>query len=251
MAGHSHWANIVRKKSAVDKKRGKLFGKLSRAIMVAARNGGGDPAMNLPLRYAIDKARQASMPKDSIEKAVKKGTGELEGENLEEILYEGYGPGGVAIMVNTLTDKRTRTVDDLRNIFKKNGGEMGKAGCVAYLFNFTGFFGIPAEGIDEEELLDVVIEAGAGDMKRQGDTFEITCEPSAFNDVQAALEEHNITVDISETTYLPVTQVEVDEDNAPKVMRLLELLDDNDDVQSVYSNANFSDELMEQLAKEG
>ncbi len=219
--------------------------------MVAARNGGGDPAMNLPLRYAIDKARQASMPKDSIEKAVKKGTGELEGENLEEILYEGYGPGGVAIMVNTLTDKRTRTVDELRNIFKKNGGEMGKSGCVAYLFNFTGFFSIPTESVDEEELMEVVLEAGAGDMKREGEAFEITCDPSAFNDVQAALTAHEIAPEMSETTYLPVTQVDVDEDNAQQVMRLLELLDDNDDVQSVYSNANFSDELMENLAKNG
>jgi len=166
MSGHSHWATIKHKKGAIDAKRGKLFSKLSRAIIIAARNGGGDPEMNLKLRYAIDKARQVSMPKDNIERAVKRGTGELEGLTFEEIQYEGYGPGGVAILVDVLTDNRNRASGEVRKIFERGGGKMGSAGCVAYLFERKGFFTVAAKGTDEDKLMEIALEAGADDMRR-------------------------------------------------------------------------------------
>src|SRR5437870_3888632 len=184
MSGHSHWATIKHKKGATDAKRGKLFSKLSRAIIIAARHGGGDPEMNLKLRYAIDKARQVSMPKDNIERAVKRGTGEVEGLTFEEILYEGYGPGAVAILIEVLTDNRNRTSSEIRKIFERSGGKMGSAGCVAYLFDRKGLFVIPADAIDEDTLMGIALDAGADDLKRAGNHFEITCDPSAFNKVQ-------------------------------------------------------------------
>src|SRR5438034_3170739 len=188
MSGHSHWATIRHKKGAIDAKRGKLFSKLSRAIIIAARHGGGDPEMNLKLRYAIDKARQVSMPKDNIERAVKRGTGELEGQTLEEITYEGYGPGGVAIMVEVLTDNRNRTAGEIRKIFERSGGKMGSAGCVSYLFERKGIFGIDANQADEDTLMSLALDAGADDLKRVGSTFEITCDPTAFSAVQVAIQ---------------------------------------------------------------
>ncbi len=251
MAGHSHWANIVHKKGAADKKRGKLFGKLSKAIMVAARNGGGDPDMNLRLRYAIDKARQNSMPKDTIERAVKKGTGELGSDSFEEILYEGYGPGGVAVMCDILTDNRNRTASEIRKLFEISGGNLGTSGCVAYLFDRKGLISFPAEEIGEEELMEVVLEAGAEDMKRQGDNFEILTDPSTFSDVQKAIEDAGITPEVCEISQIPQTEVEVDLETGQKVMKLMEALDDHDDIQNVYSNVNFSDELVAELSKEG
>src|ERR1700733_5566852 len=184
MSGHSHWATIKHKKGAIDAKRGKLFSKLSRAIIIAARNGGGDPEMNLKLRYAIDKARQVSMPKDNIERAVKRGTGDMEGMTFEEILYEGYGPGGVAVLVDVLTDNRNRTSGEIRKIFDRAGGKMGSSGSVGYLFERKGVFVIPAEGKDEDALMGIALDAGAEDMKRSGDTFEILCDPSAFAQVR-------------------------------------------------------------------
>lgn len=244
MAGHSHWANIVHKKGAADKKRAKLFSKLSRAIIVAAKNGGGDPDMNLRLRYAIDKARQASMPKDNIERAIKKGTGESGGDNFDEVLYEGYGPGGVAVMVDILTDNRNRTSGEVRKIFERAGGSLGTSGCVAYLFDRKGLFSIPASEIEEDELMTLALEAGADDLKREGDAFEITCDPSAFSDVEAMLERHKIPMNVAEVTNLPQTQVEVDLETGKKIVWLMETLDDHDDIQNVYSNADFSDELM-------
>src|SRR5438270_5885691 len=173
MSGHSHWATIKHKKGAIDAKRGKLFSKLSRAIIIAARHGGGDPETNLKLRYAIDKARQVSMPKDNIERAVKRGTGEMEGLTFEEILYEGYGPGGVAIMVEVLTDNRNRTASEIRKIFERSGGKMGSAGCVAYLFERKGTFSVDAKTVDEDTLMGVALDAGDDDMKRSGCNFDI------------------------------------------------------------------------------
>src|SRR5579862_6174329 len=188
MSGHSHWATIKHKKGAIDAKRGKLWSKLSRAIIIAARHGGGDPNMNLKLRYAIDKARQVSMPKDNIERAIKRGTGDMEGMTFEEITYEGFGPGGVAILVDVLTDNRNRTSGEVRKIFERAGGNMGSAGCVCYLFERKGVFSVNAEGVDEDTLMGIVLDVGADDMKRDGHTFEIVCDPTVFNKVQEALQ---------------------------------------------------------------
>src|SRR5437762_2799628 len=181
MSGHSHWATIKHKKGAIDAKRGKLFSKLSRAIIIAARHGGGDPETNLKLRYAIDKARQVSMPKDNIERAVKRGTGEVEGLTFEEILYEGYGPGGVAVLVEVLTDNRNRTASEIRKLFERSGGKLGSAGSVAYLFERKGLFGIDTTTVDVDTLMGVILDAGADDLKRAGGTFEVTCDPAVFN----------------------------------------------------------------------
>src|SRR5216683_7531047 len=180
MSGHSHWATIKHKKGATDAKRGKLWSKLSRAIIIAARNGGGDPVMNIKLRYAIDKARAVSMPKDNIERAIKRGTGDLEGLIYEEITYEGFGPGGTAVLVDVLTDNRNRTAGEVRKIFERNGGNMGSAGCVGYLFERKGLFGVHAEGVDEDTLMGIVLDAGADDLKLVGNTFDITCDPASF-----------------------------------------------------------------------
>src|SRR5579862_8474987 len=191
MSGHSHWATIKHKKGAVDAKRGKLWSKLSRAIIIAARHGGGDPGMNLKLRYAIDKARAVSMPKDNIERAIKRGTGETEG-TFEELTYEGYGPGGTAVLVDVLTDNRNRTNGEIRKIFERCGGKMGSAGTVAYLFERKGIFSVDAKTTDEDTLMSVILEAGADDLQRQDDNFEIVCDPTIFNEVKAALEKATI-----------------------------------------------------------
>ena len=195
MSGHSHWATIKHKKGAIDAKRGKLWSKLSRAIIIAASNGGGDPNMNLKLRYAIDKARAVSMPKDNIERAIKRGTGETEGHHLEEITYEGYGPGGVAVLVDMLTDNRNRTAGEIRKIFERGGGKMGSAGYVAFLFERKGMFFVEAEGKDEDTLMGIALEAGADDLKRAGGKFEITCDPAQFNQVQEALQKNSLDAD--------------------------------------------------------
>jgi YebC/PmpR family DNA-binding regulatory protein len=244
MSGHSHWATIKHKKGAIDAKRGKLWSKLSRAIIIAARNGGGDPTMNLKLRYAIDKAREVSMPKDNIERAIKRGTGDVEGMVFEEITYEGFGPGGVALLVDVLTDNRNRTNGEVRKIFERGGGNMGSAGCVGYLFERKGLFGVPAAGLDEDTLMGIALEAGADDLKREGDRFEITCDPTAFNKVQEALKANNIPIDNAELTQLGKVPVETDVETGKKVMRLIEAIDDHDDVQHVYSNLSVTDAMM-------
>jgi YebC/PmpR family DNA-binding regulatory protein len=244
MSGHSHWATIKHKKGAIDAKRGKLFSKLSRAIIIAARHGGGDPETNLKLRYAIDKARQVSMPKDNIERAVKRGTGEMEGLTFEEILYEGYGPGGVAILVEVLTDNRNRTASEIRKIFERSGGKMGSAGCVAYLFERKGIFSIDASTTDEDTLMGVALDAGADDLKRSGSTFDITCDPSLFSHVQQALQQHGLTPVVAEISQVPKAPVDVEAETGKKVVRLMEALDDQDDAQNVYSNVNISEEMV-------
>jgi YebC/PmpR family DNA-binding regulatory protein len=249
MSGHSHWATIKHKKGAIDAKRGKLFSKLSRAIIIAARHGGGDPEMNLKLRYAIDKARQVSMPKENIERAVKRGTGEVEGLTFEEITYEGYGPGGVAILVEVLTDNRNRTASEIRKIFERSGGKMGSAGCVAYLFERKGVFSVDAGATDEDTLMGIALEAGAEDLRRAGGTFDITCDPAVFPQVQAALHKNGITPALAEISQVAKVPVDVDAEMGKKVMRLMEGLDDQDDAQNVYSNVNLSEEMVAEASK--
>jgi YebC/PmpR family DNA-binding regulatory protein len=244
MSGHSHWATIKHKKGAIDAKRGKLWSKLSRAIIIAARHGGGDPGMNLKLRYAIDKAREVSMPKDNIERAIKRGTGEVEGLVFEEISYEGYGAGGVAILVDVMTDNRNRTAGEIRKIFERGGGKLGSAGAVAYLFERKGVFHLDANATDEDSLMGIVLDAGADDLKRSGSAYEVTCDPGAFNAVQEALQKNNLTPLNAEITQLPKAPAEVDVETGRKVVKLMETLDDHDDVQNVYSTANLNEAMM-------
>src|SRR5690349_1160405 len=244
MSGHSHWATIKHKKGAIDAKRGKLWSKLSRAIIIAARHGGGDPTMNLKLRYAIDKARAVSMPKDNIERAVKRGTGEVEGQQCEELTYEGIGPGGVAVLVDVLTDNRNRTSGEVRKIFERHGGKMGSAGSVGYLFERKGVFGVPTAGADEDTLMGIALDAGADDLKRSGDAFEITCDPTAFAQVKEALEKNHVTTTEAEIRQVPKTPRDVDPESGVKVLRLYEALDDHDDVQGVHLDMNMTDAIL-------
>lgn len=244
MAGHSHAKNIMRHKAVVDAKRGKLFSKLSRYIIIAAKNGGGDPAMNLPLRYAIDKARSVSMPKDNIERAVKRGTGELEGVSFDEIMYEGYGPGGVAVLVEVMTDNRNRTNGEIKKIFERANATVGVPGSVAYMFERKGFFAIDATKFkDEDAIMTVALEAGADDLKREGDVFEVTCDPSKFSTVMDALKAANLETMEAEVKYLAKTQKEIEVDTGKKVIRFIDALDDHDDVQNVYTDAILTDEM--------
>jgi YebC/PmpR family DNA-binding regulatory protein len=244
MAGHSHWANIQRSKGAADAKRGKVFSKLSRYIMIAARNGGGDPDMNLKLRYAIDKARAVSMPKENIERAVKKGTGELEGVNFEELTYEGYGHGGVAILVDIMTDNRARSSGEVRKIFERAGAKMGQPGSVAWMFERKGVFVVDAKGMDEEKLMEIALEAGADDIKKVGTNFEVICDAANFHTVQTALAAKKITTTSAEITQLAKTPVDASVEDAKRVLHLMELLDEHDDVQNVYSTLNLTDEIV-------
>jgi YebC/PmpR family DNA-binding regulatory protein len=250
MSGHSHWATIKHKKGAIDAKRGKLFSKLSRAIIIAARHGGGDPEMNLKLRYAIDKARQVSMPKDNIERAIKRGTGEMEGLHFEEITYEGYGPGGVAIMVDVLTDNRNRTNGEVRKIFERGGGKLGSAGNVGFLFDRKGVFPVSAAAHDEDKLLEVALEAGADDVKRDGDQFLITCDPASFAHVQDALAKAGVKSENAEITQLPKAPKDVSVEDGKKVLKLMDAIEDHDDVQNVYSDVHVTLELVHAMEKE-
>jgi YebC/PmpR family DNA-binding regulatory protein len=251
MSGHSHWATIKHKKGAIDAKRGKLWSKLSRAIIIAARHGGGDPNMNLKLRYAIDKARQVSMPKDNIERAIKRGTGETEGLVFEEITYEGIGPGGVAFLVDVVTDNRNRTAGEIRKIFERGGGKMGSAGNVAFRFERKGLFSVNADGVDEDTLMGIALDAGADDMKRSGSSFDITCDPTQFTKVQEALQQNNVATVVSEISQLAKAPIDVDLETARKVIRLHEALDDHDDAQNVFTDMNMSESIVDTIAKEG
>ena len=247
MAGHSHWANIAHKKSAIDAKRGKLWSKLSKAIIVAARGGGGDPEMNLRLRYAINDAKAVSMPKDNIERAIKKGTGELEGGNLETVMYEGHGPSGVAVMCEILTDNRNRTAPEVRKIFELNGGKLGATGCAAWMFDRKGIVRIPADKTDEESLLELGMEAGAEDVRPEGDQFEMITSVDAFSTVCDAVEAAGIEIESREVAWLPKDTVELTADDARKVLKMMEALDDHDDVQSVAANFDIPDEVMAEM----
>ncbi|MEM6779604.1 MAG: YebC/PmpR family DNA-binding transcriptional regulator [Planctomycetota bacterium] len=243
MAGHSKWANIQHRKGRVDAARGKMWSKLSKAIIVAAQTGGGDPVLNLRLRKAIDDAKAISMPKDNIARAIKRGTGELEGGRVEEVLYEGYGPGGVAVMCNAMTDNRNRTAPELRTMFGKHGGELGKTGCVAYLFDRKGIF-VFEEGIDEETVTMIALEHGAEDVEADEDgKITVTCTPENHDALSAAFVDADLATDVNEVAPIASTSVDVDVSTAKKVMSLLEALDDHDDIQSVSSNVNFPDEL--------
>lgn len=247
MAGHSHWANIAHKKALRDNKRGKLWSKLSKAIIVAAKAGGGDPDANLKLRYAIDAAKAISMPKDNILRAIKRGTGELDGGNLEEVLYEGYGPGGVAVLCEILTDNRNRTAGEIRKIFELADGKLGATGCVSWMFDRKGLFLVNPDKIDEDTLLEYALEAGADDVKRVDDKFEVTCDPSVFAEVGTALSAHGIEPDVSQIMRIPTSTVELDAETARKVLALMERLDDHDDVQSVSSNFNIPQEALAEV----
>ncbi|MFQ6049055.1 MAG: YebC/PmpR family DNA-binding transcriptional regulator [Phycisphaerae bacterium] len=250
MAGHSHWAGIKYKKARVDAARGKLWSKLARNITVAAKTGGGDPAANPRLRLAVEKARQANMPRDSIERAIKKGTGQLAGEAYEEVIYEGYGPGGVAVMCQALTDNRYRTGPEIKWIFESRGGNLGSAGCVAYLFERKGLLTVAADDADEEQLLEITAEAGADDLRRTGQLYEITCPPESFERVSRALQDAEIKTQLAEISMVPKTVVPIDADVGKKVLDLIEQLQDHDDVQNVYSNFEVPDAVMAQLAEQ-
>ena len=248
MAGHSHWANIARKKSLIDAKRGKLWSKLAKAIIVAAKHGGPDPDANLRLRYAIDAAKAVSMPKDNIQRAIKTGTGELKGGDLEESIYEGYGAGGVAVMCEILTDNKNRTAPEIRKIFEMCGGKLGGTGCVAYLFERKGLVRVPQSACDEDRLMELALEAGADDVKLSGDRWEVTCEPATMAGVIDAIQAGGLTIDSNEIVRIPTNSVDVeDAETARKVLNLMERLDDHDDVQSVSANFNIPDDALAQL----
>ena len=250
MAGHSKWANIKHKKAATDAKRGKAWSKLSKAIMVAAKSG-SDPDVNIRLRTLIADARAVSMPKDNIERAVKKGSGEgADAVNFEEIIYEGYGPDGVAIMCEILTDNRNRTAPELRKLFEKGGGKMGATGCVGYLFDRKGLFLIAKDKVDEEKLMDVAMEAGAEDITPTDEGFEVTCDPDVYTDVCDAFENAEIDCESKSVTRIPQNTVDLDVEAGRKVLKLIENLDDHDDVQAVSANFNISDEAMAQIEAE-
>lgn len=245
MAGHSHSANIKHRKAAVDGKRAKLWSKLSKTIIVAARMGGGDPESNLRLRYAINDAKAVSMPKDNIERAVKKGIGELDGGDVEETIYEGYGPGGVAVLCEILTDNRNRTAPEVRKIFDNYGGNLGATNCVAWMFERKGILLFPSAKCDEEKLMEVALEAGADDMQRDGEYFQVACSPNNFTAVSETLQAGGFEAETKMIVRVPSNTVEVtDVEVARSVLKLIEELDDHDDVQSVSANYTIPDEAM-------
>ena len=245
MSGHSKWSTIKHKKGARDAQRGKLFAKLARAIEVAAREGGGDPAANAALSQAIDKAKSNSMPNDNIERAIKRGTGDAEGAHYDEIWYEGYAPGGVALYVQVLTDNRNRAASDVRSTLTRNGGNLGEPGSVGYLFSQKGY--ILASGSEDDVML-AALEAGAEDIRPSGTQFEVITEPSGFQAVRSALSESGIAVESSEVTQIPSTTIPLGEETARAVLRLVDALEDLDDVQAVFANFDISDEVLGAVA---
>lgn len=248
MSGHSKWATIKRKKGAADAKRGQLFSKLSRAIIVAAKEGGPDPESNTTLATAIQKARDNSMPKDNIERAIQRGAGGGDGEAYEAITYEGYGPAGVAIICQILTDNRNRTAADVRHIFTKNGGSLGTPGSVAWQFDRKGVILLDTAAVDEDALMEAALDAGAEDISEDGSQWQITTDPADFAAVRQALEDAAIAYLSAELTLLPKTTVAPDEKEARQLLRLMDLLEDNDDVQGVYANFDISEEVLEAVA---
>jgi len=244
MSGHSKWSTIKRKKGALDAKRGKIFTKLIKEITVAAKMGGGDPTGNPRLRTAIDAAKAANMPADNIKRAIAKGTGDMEGVTYEEITYEGYGPGGVALLIRVLTDNRNRTGSEIRHIFSRNGGNLAEPNAVAWMFEMKGQFLIPGRPSDEEKLMGVVLEAGAEDMQPADGVFEVITSPDTYEAVKQALDKNKIQTDSAELTMLPKTTVKLEGKVADQMLRLMEALEDNDDVQNVYANFDISEEQM-------
>lgn len=251
MAGHSHWAGIKHKKALVDAKRGKLWSRLSKAIIIAAKMGGGDPDMNVRLRTAIDDAKAVSMPKENITRAIKRGTGELAGVTYESVTYEGYGAGGVAVLCEVLTDNRNRTAPEIRKLFEVSDGKLGAAGCVAWMFEKKGLFLIPIGKIDEDRLMEIALEAGADDVSPSGQNFEITCRPESYQAVKEALAAAGIEPEVAELSLIPKNTVDIeDAETARKVLKLMERLDDHDDVQSVSANFNIPDSIMAEIGSE-
>jgi YebC/PmpR family DNA-binding regulatory protein len=246
MSGHSKWSTIKHKKGAADAKRGKIFTRIIKEMTVAARLGGGDINGNPRLRAAVAEAKANNMPKDNVERAIKRGTGELEGATYEEITYEGYGPGGVALMVETMTDNSNRTTPEIRHIFEKNGGNLGTPGSVRFQFERKGYFSIDKKAVSEDKLMEVALEAGADDLQTDDpDTFEIYSSPEAFEQVRQALEKNNIPTIEAKLGQIPSNYVKLDEAKAKQMIRLMESLDDHDDVQNVWSNFDIPEEMME------
>ncbi len=249
MSGHSHWAGIKHKKAAIDAKRGKVWSKLSRALIVAAKSGGGDPTQNLALRYAIDKAKASNMPKDTIEKAIKKGTGELGAIIYVDVVYEGYGPRGVAIMVETLTDNRNRTGPEIKRIFERGGGSLGTSGCVGWMFSKKGLITVGIGVVKEDELLELALGAGADDMQAAGEVYEITCEPAAYERLKETLKEKGISTEVAEISMVSQNNVTIgDIEGARKIISLMESFEDHDDVQNVYANFDIPQEVMAKIS---
>jgi YebC/PmpR family DNA-binding regulatory protein len=253
MSGHSHWAGIKHKKALVDAKRGKLWSKLAKAIIIAAKLGGGDPDNNIRLRAAIDEAKAVSLPKENIQRAIKRGSGDGENDNLDELVYEGYGPGGVAVLAEAVTDNRNRTAPEIKKIFEGCGGKLGTAGCVSWNFEKKGLFVIPKTTakktvLNEDSVMELALEAGADDVTATDDGFEITCSPESYESVSNALQKADIEPEESQLSLMPKDRAVInDVDTASKVMKLMEMLDDHDDVQKVSSNFDIPDEIMEQL----
>ncbi len=250
MSGHSKWATIKHKKGAADAKRGKLWGKIIKEITVAARLGGGDLNANPRMRTAVDKAKGANMPNDTIDRAIKKGTGELEGSTYDEITYEGYGPGGVALLISSMTDNKNRTVGEIRSILTKLGGSMGEVGCVNWMFHKKGMIVIPHDQIKEDDLMELVINAGAEDMHTLPENYEVVTAPEDYESVKQAVEKKNLKPTLAEIMMVPQSTVALNEDKARSMLKLMEALDDHDDVQKVYANFDIPDAIMEALANE-
>lgn len=248
MSGHNKWSTIKHKKGAADAKRGKIFSKLIKEISIAARVGGGDPDGNPRLRTAINAARAANMPKDNVDRAIKRGTGEIAGVSYEEVIYEGYGPGGVAVLVEALTDNKNRTVAEIRHIFDKYNGNLGESGCVAWMFQKKGLIIIPAVQLHEDEVMELALEAGAQDVSREGDTYEITTEPSDFETVRKAMEDRGWKIEMAEITMVPQNNVKLEGKKAEQMLKMMDTLDDHDDLQKVFANFDISDEEMEKIS---
>jgi YebC/PmpR family DNA-binding regulatory protein len=246
MSGHSKWATIRRKKGALDAKRGKLFTKLIKELTIAAREGGGDPAGNPRLRLAIDNAKAANMPADNIERAIKKGTGELEGTTISELTYEGYGPGGIALLVEVATDNKNRTVAEVRHIFSRHSGNMGESGSVAWMFEKKGIISLPKQGKSEDDIMELVLNAGAEDMRTEDEYFEIQTDVESFEPVRKTLADKKLAMDNASLQWIAKNTINIAGENAEKMMKLIEGLEDCDDVQNVYSNADFDEEFIKQ-----
>ena len=248
MSGHSKWHSIRHKKGATDIKRGKIFSRINKELMVAARMGGGDPSANPRLRQAIASAKAENMPKDNIERAIKKGTGELEGVNYEEHVYEGYAPGGVALLIEVMTDNKNRAAADIRYVFNKRGGSLGEAGCVAWMFDKKGLIVFEQELVDEDEVLEVALEAGADDVITTEDQYEVHTELAAFESVKQAFDDQELQYTMAEITMMPQNTVKVDDEaQAARVLKLMDAIEDADDVQKVYANFDIPDEILQRI----
>lgn len=248
MSGHSKWSSIKHKKGAADAKRGKIFSRLIKEVTVAARMGGGDPTGNPRLRAAIQAAKAENMPKDNIERAIKKGTGELEGTSYEEVNYEGYGPGGVAMLIDCLTDNRNRAVADIKHLFDRHGGNLGEPGCVAWIFEKKGLIVFEKEQVDEEKLLELALEAGAEDVKEHDDQHEVVMDPSDFEAVKKAFDDAGMTYTLAEVGMIPQNTVKLEGKKAEQMLNLMEALEDHDDISHVYANFDIPDDVMEAMS---